>query len=176
MYKMTKLDDAEIETFRKDLAARMRQAERAFPNRETAANAANVAKSTFQRWVDAKASPLFESVATFAKAADVSLDWLAFGDSEGFTRDLEEASNRISDQASRGWFSAIYSEIKELYVQRGWNVVPDDATLQAANIYFAVMERSTEEARLDALVISLNVLKGVIKPPPQTSDESQRSA
>lgn len=68
-----------VDSFRDELKTRLRQVERRFKNRAEAANAAGVAKSSFQRWVEGKSDPSFEGLSRLAEAAGISLDWLAYG-------------------------------------------------------------------------------------------------
>ena len=69
-------------TFRAEVGMRLRELEKRFTNREAAALAAGVAKSTFQRWVEGKSDASFEGLARLAKETGVSLDWLAYGVSQ----------------------------------------------------------------------------------------------
>lgn len=66
-----------VPAFRSELGSRLRELEKGFTNRETAAKAAGAAKSTFQSWIEGKADPSFEGLASFARQTGVSLDWLA---------------------------------------------------------------------------------------------------
>lgn len=65
--------------FEQEVGTRLREVEKLFRNREEAARAAGVAKSTFQRWVEGKADPSFHGLARLAAKTGVSLDWLATG-------------------------------------------------------------------------------------------------
>ena len=67
-------------SFRAELGNRLRALEKRFGNRAQAAEAAGVAKSTFQNWVEGKSDPSFEGLSKFAAASGVSLDWLAPAD------------------------------------------------------------------------------------------------
>ncbi|MEQ1889728.1 MAG: S24 family peptidase [Alphaproteobacteria bacterium] len=61
---------------------RLRFAEKMlFKNRSAAADAANVGKSTFSRWI-AGNDPSFEALARLADSVGLSLDWLASGRGE----------------------------------------------------------------------------------------------
>jgi transcriptional regulator with XRE-family HTH domain len=68
--------------FESEVGSRLREVEKKFKNREEAAQAAGVAKSTFQRWVEGKADPSFKGLTLLARATGVSLDWLATGEGE----------------------------------------------------------------------------------------------
>lgn len=65
--------------FEREVGTRLREVEKLFRNREEAAMAAGVAKSTFQRWVEGKADPSFHGLTRLAAKTGVSLDWLATG-------------------------------------------------------------------------------------------------
>jgi phage repressor protein C with HTH and peptisase S24 domain len=68
-----------VPSFRTELGTRIREIESGFKNREEAARAAGVAKSTLQRWGDGTSDPSFEGLVRLAGAAEFSLDWLATG-------------------------------------------------------------------------------------------------
>ncbi len=78
-----------VPTFSRELGTRLREIENRFKNREEAAAACGVAKSTFQRWVEGKSDPSFEGLSRLADATGISLDWLAKGVGES---GLSEAS------------------------------------------------------------------------------------
>lgn len=73
-------DDALASEFRSKLGSRLRFIEKEFKNREEAADAAGVAKSSFQRWVEARSDPSFEGLSRLCAATGFSLDWLATGE------------------------------------------------------------------------------------------------
>lgn len=68
-----------VPSFRKEVGTRIREVENGFANREEAAKAAGVAKSTLQRWIEGKSDPSFEGMVRLAEASGVDLDWLATG-------------------------------------------------------------------------------------------------
>ena len=67
--------------FRLDVGTRLREVEKRFKNRAAAAEAAGVAKSTLQNWVEGKTDPSFEGLVRLSDAAGVSVEWLATGHS-----------------------------------------------------------------------------------------------
>lgn len=77
--KATNKAEAPLSAFHVELSTRLRELEKRFVNRDAAANAAGVAKSTFQRWVEGKSDPSFEGLARLANHTGMSLDWLAGG-------------------------------------------------------------------------------------------------
>lgn len=81
-YKNDRCDsgpDPDIFTFRSDLGSRLRELEKRFSNRETAAKAAGVAKSTLQNWIEGKSDPSFLGLVRLCQAAGEDLNWLASG-------------------------------------------------------------------------------------------------
>jgi phage repressor protein C with HTH and peptisase S24 domain len=72
-------DGTGVPSFREELGTRLRELESGFVNREEAAKAAGVAKSTLQRWIEGKSDPSFEGLVRLASAAGVSIEWLATG-------------------------------------------------------------------------------------------------
>lgn len=66
-------------SFRRELGERLRQVEGRFRNREEAARAAGVSKTTLLRWVHGGADASFEGLARLADKTGYSLDWLATG-------------------------------------------------------------------------------------------------
>lgn len=65
--------------FRAEVGTRLRELENRFKNRAAAAEAAGVAKSTLQNWIEGKSDPSFEGLVKLANAAGVSVEWLATG-------------------------------------------------------------------------------------------------
>jgi len=66
-------------SFREQVGSRLRELEKRFANRSVAAEAAGVVKSTLQNWIEGRADPSFEGMARLARAAGVSVEWLATG-------------------------------------------------------------------------------------------------
>lgn len=62
-----------------------------FESRKQAAEAANVALSSLQRWIAGEGMPAFNSLALLASAVGVSLDWIASGRGEMYPTDGEPA-------------------------------------------------------------------------------------
>lgn len=71
--------DPGILAFRSNLGFRLRELEKRFQNRETAAKAAGVAKSTLQNWIEGKSDPSFLGLVKLCQAAGEDLNWLASG-------------------------------------------------------------------------------------------------
>ncbi|MEX0758758.1 MAG: helix-turn-helix transcriptional regulator [Tistlia sp.] len=69
-----------LPSYRTELGKRLREVEKRFKNREEAAIAAGVAKSSLQRWVEGRSDPSFEGLAKLAKASGTSISWLAYGE------------------------------------------------------------------------------------------------
>lgn len=74
-----KEDGTPLPSFKEQVGTRLREVEKKFPNRETASKIAGVAKSTLQNWIEGNSDPSFEGLSRLADAANVSLDWLAYG-------------------------------------------------------------------------------------------------
>lgn len=81
----------------KRIGDRLREVERThFRNRSEAAQAAGVAKSTFQNWIEGKSDPSFSGLARLAEQAEISLDWLAYGRSQPSFEDLGHIFKSVS--------------------------------------------------------------------------------
>ena len=68
-----------VPSFREKVGTRLRELEKRFKNRESAAKAAGVAKSTLQNWIEGNTDPSFEGLARLTAAVGASLDELATG-------------------------------------------------------------------------------------------------
>lgn len=132
-----------VPPFRGELGKRLRELEKQFKNREAAAKAALVAKSTFQNWVEGKADPSFEGLANFARKTGVSLDWLAGRGGE--PQESQEAPPHMvaipffNVAASAGHGAAARREhpvdylwFNETWLRQSYGVNPNDLKLLAA--------------------------------------------
>lgn len=66
--------------FRVEVGNRLRELEKRFENREAAARAAGVAKSTLQSWIEGKSDPSFIGLVRLSRAANCDLNWIATGE------------------------------------------------------------------------------------------------
>lgn len=120
--------------FREELGTRLRKLESGFANREEAARAAGVAKSTLQRWIEGKSDPSFEGLVRLAAAAGVSVEWLATGQGkqgpsvEGLRQQIKGIGNgfvmvpRYNVEASAGPGALADEEniLDHMAFQEGW--------------------------------------------------------
>ena len=123
-----------VPSFRDELGTRLRELEKGFANREEAAKAAGVAKSTLQRWIEGKSDPSFEGLVRLAGAAGVSVEWLATGQGktgpmvEGLRQQIKEIGNgfvmvpRYNVEASAGPGALADEEniLDHMAFQEGW--------------------------------------------------------
>jgi phage repressor protein C with HTH and peptisase S24 domain len=72
--------ETEVSGFRSGVGNRLREVEKRFANREAAARAAGVAKSTLQSWIEGKSDPSFIGLVRLSQATDCDLNWLATGE------------------------------------------------------------------------------------------------
>lgn len=162
--------DMDMSNFREELGQRFREIERHYPNRATLAKSIGVGKSTLQSWIEGRSSPSFEALVRLAQVADVSLDWLAFGESSGMMRTLTKATAYAQEPMAR-----IYNNLGDLYREFGWTDLPDQCRQEAADIYFGTYNIEDPGARKVAIDVAIRLHARQIVPP-QTDDESQRSA
>lgn len=146
-YKEVSKDDprkADFGKFREGLGERLRQVSAPFANRTEVAKSIGVGKSTFQSWVEGRAAPSFEAMARLAQVANVSPNWLAFGDSQYFTRELVALHVDSHD-----WMGIILNEIRAIYTAKGWDHVPEKAMASALEIYSASSSHDDFDRRMD---------------------------
>lgn len=70
---------AEVLSFRSEVGNRLRELEKEFDNREAAAKAAGVAKSTLQSWIEGKSDPSFMGLVRLCRATGRDINWIATG-------------------------------------------------------------------------------------------------
>ena len=136
--------------------------EEKFATRKEAAAAAKIAQSTFQRWAEGKAVPNFHGVASLAKAAGVSLDWLAFG--VGQAPDGTMAVSAAQCGADEAVMTEIYLKIQELVQGHSHTLSPEQHIAFTCNVYNKVMGKPDDRneiiaSGMDLLVIMLKGLK-----------------
>ena len=172
-YKDVSTDDprnADFGKFREGLGERLRQVSAPFANRSEVANSIGVGKSTFQSWVEGRAAPSFEAMARLAQVTNVSPNWLDFGDRQFYPRELVS-----SHVGSHDWMAIIVNDIRRIYAAKGWDEPPIDMRMETARIYFGIAELPEVEQRRNAIDVVMQMTAYDLEPP-QTSDESQRSA
>lgn len=120
--------------FRSEVGTRLRELENRFKNRAAAAEAAGVAKSTLQNWIEGKSDPSFEGLVKLANAAGVSVEWLATGSEtvkpsiDELRRDVAKVGNgfvmvpRYNVEASAGPGALADEEniLDHMAFQEGW--------------------------------------------------------
>ena len=101
---------------RSDLSARLKVLEERYSSRAEALRAYGVAKTTYDKWLYEKSSPSLESIAKIAKAAGVSLDWLAFGEG-GPSAEQRPGIDRKQLQIDYLIMDKINDKYRELYAK-----------------------------------------------------------
>lgn len=125
-----------VPSFRVELGTRLREVEKRFKNRAEAARAAGVAKSTLQNWIEGKADPSFQGLAALAKAADISMDWLATG------RQPDTPDNITLTQEIDGKLMGLALEgAKKLYAEENARLDDRSAGELATRVYAETLEK-----------------------------------
>lgn len=161
-------------SFRDEVGKRLREVEKRFRNRDEAAKAAGVAKSTFQRWVEGKADPSFEGLAKLALATDISLDWLASG--RGASTDERAAPAEAAVPLDEDLLGRVFEGIRGVYKEQGGRISDRDAGILAARFYADLVASCDDpDERRGGLKAMLQQLRRDIRATPAT-DQGKRLA
>ena len=155
---------------RTGLSNRLKVLEESYSSRAEALRAYGLAKTTYDKWLYEKSSPSLESIAKIAKAANVSLDWLAFGEEHG------QLSSNQDIQKHHGldnfdWFGLVLEMLGDCYRFCGHNPPPNNYVHDAADIYMATAEIKDHDERRRTIGIAVRLEARNIKPPETEIDK-----
>jgi len=170
---------------RSDLSARLKVLEERYSSRAEALRAYGVAKTTYDKWLYEKSSPSLESIAKIAKAAGVSLDWLAFGKG-GTAAEQGPSFDRAALRIDHGRIDKIANSFNVLYKELAGQYDEEDIIPELKRVFgvYNLTIDAEDDAELDR---SLNIVMkmhgdGLIdkakvrrEKPPETADD-QKSA
>jgi|GEM_PF-1703904 len=122
---------SQIPTARRKVGIRLRAIERRLGGRERAAAAAGVGVSTLASWVAGSADPKFSKVAALARAAGVSLDWLAYGEGGEARSQPPHAANDLNEQL----LLDIIAVAEEVWSLAGLSPQPEEKAAKILAVY-----------------------------------------
>ena len=159
-----------VPSFRKELGTRLREVENRFKNRAEAAKAAGVAKSTLQNWIEGKADPSFQGLAALAKAANVSMDWLATG-GQPDTTDSEATAQEIDGKL----MGLALEGVKKLYAEENARLDDRSAGELATRIYAETLEKCEGSDDPDDRKAALQLVLSKLRRDLRSTDPATRS-
>ena len=153
--KEKKATTQETMAFRNRIGSKLRELEKRLGKRETAANAAGVAKSTLQSWIEGRADPSLIGVVRLCRATGVSLDWLLADASAGIPLSLP-AGAAITDEELMG---TLVEGIVAIHHEEGIELLPAElgrlAARMAADIACCVQSVDQREIAIRMRLILL---------------------
>ena len=174
---------SELPSWTPELGSRLRTVVAKLGGGVPAGNIAGVSDEALSRYINGRSKPSFYALAALAKAADVSLDWIAGLDTgikaapqpPPITSKCETPA--VAPAFDPDFLKQISKEVSEAYVKAGSRIVGSDLVSKSADIYAEIAKVSGDPTvREGILKFRLSQLEQELSKPALEQDRSKRRA